>query len=179
MVINSLKGNSCAHWLLAVHSLVCFLTFVLVIVILFWPWLCSLLFSFLHKALLRSCSIELPQLLTLALQGRLYRALHSKLHATRNLYMDDFLTIHHNCDEYMGVQMERKSTFLTAFEHQEKEARSLFAAQYWYRSCLWMSVSSESSVSNTIPRYLYWSTNFTYWPPNFNNGVAVFFRTQP
>jgi len=30
----------------------------------------------------------------------------------------------------MGVQKERKSTFLTAFEQQEKEARSLFAAQY-------------------------------------------------
>jgi len=30
----------------------------------------------------------------------------------------------------MGVQMERKSTFLTAFEQREKEARSLFAVQY-------------------------------------------------
>jgi len=30
----------------------------------------------------------------------------------------------------MGVQKERKSTFLTAFEQPEKEARSLFAAQY-------------------------------------------------
>jgi len=29
----------------------------------------------------------------------------------------------------MGVE-ERKSTFLTAFEQREKEARSLFAAQY-------------------------------------------------
>jgi len=29
----------------------------------------------------------------------------------------------------MGVQKERKSTFLAAFEHREKEARSLFAAQ--------------------------------------------------
>jgi len=28
----------------------------------------------------------------------------------------------------MGVQKEQKSTFLTTFEHQEKEARSLFAA---------------------------------------------------
>jgi len=28
----------------------------------------------------------------------------------------------------MGVQKERKSTFLTAFEQREKEARSLFAA---------------------------------------------------
>jgi len=37
----------------------------------------------------------------------------------------------------MGVQKERKSTFLTAFEQREKEARNLFAAQYWYRSCLW------------------------------------------
>jgi len=30
----------------------------------------------------------------------------------------------------MGVEKERKSTFSTAFEQQEKEARSLFAAQY-------------------------------------------------
>jgi len=29
----------------------------------------------------------------------------------------------------MGVQMERKIMFLTAFEQREKEARSLFAAQ--------------------------------------------------
>jgi len=44
--------------------------------------------------------------------------------------MHDFLKLHHNCDVYMGVQKKRKSTFLTAFEHQQKEARSLFAAQY-------------------------------------------------
>jgi len=74
----------------------------------------------------------------------------------------------------MGVQKEQKSTFLTAFELREKGARSLFAAQYWYRSCLRMSLSSESSVSDKIPRYLYCSTDFTYWPPNFN-GVAVLF----
>jgi len=55
----------------------------------------------------------------------------------------------------MGVQKERKITFLTAFEHREKETRSLFTGQYWYCSCLWMSLSSESSVSSTIPRYLY------------------------
>jgi len=47
--------------------------------------------------------------------------------------MHDFLKLHHNWDAYMGVQKERKSTFLTAFEQREKEARSLFAAQYWYR----------------------------------------------
>jgi len=41
----------------------------------------------------------------------------------------------------MGVQKERKSTFLTAFEQREKGARSLFAAQYWYRSCLWMATA--------------------------------------
>jgi len=89
--------------------------------------------------------------------------------------MHDFLKLHHNWDAYVGVQKEWKSTFLTAFEQREKEARSLFAAQYWYRSSLWMSLSTESSISNTIPRYLYWSTDFTYWPPNFNNGVSVLF----
>ena len=90
-------------------------------------------------------------LLTLALQGRLYGALHLKLYATRNLCMHDFLKLHHNCDAYMGAQKEWKSMFWTAFEHREKEARSFFAAQYWYRSCLWMSLSSESAVSNTTP----------------------------
>ena len=30
----------------------------------------------------------------------------------------------------MRVQKERRSTFLTAFEHQEKESRSMFGAQY-------------------------------------------------
>jgi len=50
--------------------------------------------------------------------------------------LHDFLKFHHICDAYIGVQKERKSTFLTAFEQREKEARSLFAAQYFYRSCL-------------------------------------------
>jgi len=68
--------------------------------------------------------------------------------------MHAFLKLHHNCDAYMDVQKERKSTFLTAFEHREKEALSLFAAQYFYRSCLGMSLSSESSASSTAPRYL-------------------------
>jgi len=30
----------------------------------------------------------------------------------------------------MGVEKKQKSTFLTALEHWEKEAGSLFAAQY-------------------------------------------------
>jgi len=47
--------------------------------------------------------------------------------------MHDFLKLHHNWDAYMGVQKERKSTFLTAFEQRQKEARSLFAAQYLKR----------------------------------------------
>jgi len=34
--------------------------------------------------------------------------------------MHDFLKFRHNCDAYMGVQKERKSTFLTAFERREK-----------------------------------------------------------
>jgi len=56
--------------------------------------------------------------------------MHPKLYATRNLCRHDFLKLHHNCDAYTGVQKERKSTFLTALEQREKEARSLFAAQY-------------------------------------------------
>jgi len=50
--------------------------------------------------------------------------------------MHDILKFDHNCDAYVDIQKERKSTFCTAFEHREKEARSLFAAQYWYGSCL-------------------------------------------
>jgi len=50
--------------------------------------------------------------------------------------MHDFLKLHQNCDAYMDVAKECKSTFSTAFEHREEEVRSLFAAQYWYRSCL-------------------------------------------
>jgi len=68
--------------------------------------------------------------------------------------MHHFPKFHHIRDAYMGVQKEWKSTFLTALEHREKEARSLFAAHYFYRSCLWMSLSSESSVFSTAPRYL-------------------------
>jgi len=68
--------------------------------------------------------------------------------------MLDFLLFHHTWNALMGVHKERKSTFLTAFEHRQKEACSLFAAQYFYRSCLWMSLSSESSVFSTAPRCL-------------------------
>jgi len=39
----------------------------------------------------------------------------------------DFLKSNHNCDAYMGVKKE-SSTFLNAFQHREKQARSLFAA---------------------------------------------------
>jgi len=34
--------------------------------------------------------------------------------------MHNILKFNRNCDAYMGVQKERKRTFLTAFEHQEK-----------------------------------------------------------
>ena len=34
--------------------------------------------------------------------------------------MHNFLKLHHDCDAYMGVKKERKSIFLTAFEHREK-----------------------------------------------------------
>jgi len=44
-------------------------------------------------------------------------------------------------------------------------ARSLFAAQYFYRSCFWMSLSSGSSVSSTAPRHLHWLTDFRFLPP--------------
>jgi len=50
--------------------------------------------------------------------------------------MHDFLKFHHNCDAYMVVQKERKSTFLTAFGHLEKRLA-----------------------------YLDWLTYFTFLPP--------------
>jgi len=31
--------------------------------------------------------------------------------------MHDILKLHDNCDAYMGIQKERKSTLITAFEH--------------------------------------------------------------
>jgi len=33
--------------------------------------------------------------------------------------MHDFLKLHHNSDAYMGVEKERKSTFLTAFKQRD------------------------------------------------------------
>jgi len=60
----------------------------------------------------------------------------------------------------MGVQKERMSAFLTAFEHREKEDWSLFAAQYWYRSCLRMSLLSESSVSISSNLLIFLSIDF-------------------
>jgi len=43
----------------------------------------------------------------------------------------------------------------TAFEHRENETRSF--------------------LSNPMPRYLYWFTDFTFWPPSVSNGVTVLF----
>jgi len=34
--------------------------------------------------------------------------------------MRDILKFHHNCYAYRGIRKERKSTFLTGFEHWEK-----------------------------------------------------------
>ena len=69
----------------------------------------------------------------------------------------------------MGVQKERISTFLTAFEHREKKECSLFLAQYWYRSCLWMSLSSESSVSNSSELLIFLSIEFLVTDETFCN----------
>jgi len=63
--------------------------------------------------------------------------------------MHDFLKFNHNCDGYMGVQKERKSTFLTAFEHREKEARSLFAAR--------------AGLKQMQPMQLHWAPRHGVW----------------
>jgi len=51
----------------------------------------------------------------------------------------------------MGVQKEQKSTFLTAFEHQEKEARSLPCVATGLSVCgKWAALHcSRWSCSNT------------------------------
>jgi len=49
----------------------------------------------------------------------------------------------------MGVQKERKSTFLTAFEHREKEARSLFAAR--------------AGLKQMQPMQLHWAPRHGVW----------------
>jgi len=75
--------------------------------------------------------------LTLALQGRLYRALHPKLYATRNLCMHDFLKLHHNYDDYdayMGVQKERKSTY---------KKNEILSNKLRFSDLLWRKTSSE------------------------------------
>ena len=56
---------------------------------------------------------------------KVYRALQPKLWATCNLWMYVFLKSHHNCDAYMDVQKERKSTFFTAFEKSGKRGSQL------------------------------------------------------
>jgi len=78
--------------------------------------------------------------------------------------MDDFLKFHHNCDAYMGVQKERKSTFLTAFDHREKRLAACLLYKIFI-SVVSECLSPESSVSNTAPRYLYWLTDFRFLPP--------------
>jgi len=56
-----------------------------------------------------------------------------------------------------------------------KKALRLFAAQYWCCSCLWMSFSSESTVSSTTLRYCYWLTDFALRQPSVSNGMTVLF----
>jgi len=62
------------------------------------------------------------------------------VYATRNLCMHDFLKFHQNCDAYMGVQKERKSTFLTTFEHREEEAGSQLVCCTIFLSQLFLNV---------------------------------------
>jgi len=103
-------------------------------------------------------------LLTLALQGRLHRALHPKLQATRNICMHDFLKVHHTCDAYMGVQKERQSTFLTAFDVWISGKRG---SQLVYCTILISQLSLNVFVNCTAPIYLYWLADFRFLPPMF------------
>jgi len=84
-------------------------------------------------------------LLTLARNGRLYRAIQPKLKSTCNLWMYAFLKLHHNCHAYMDIQKEWKPMFFTAFEQQEIEACSMSAAQYWYQYCIMRPQAQRNS----------------------------------
>jgi len=70
--------------------------------------------------------------------------------------MHDFLQFHRNCDAYMGVRKERKSTFLTAFKHWEKRLaacllHNIFIAVVSECLCL---MGAQYPVH--APRYLWW-----------------------
>jgi len=68
--------------------------------------------------------------------------------------MHDFLKFHHNCDAHVGVQKKTKKCIFNCIWTSREEALSLFAAQYSYRNCLWMFLSSGSSISRTSIRFL-------------------------
>jgi len=123
-------------------------------------------YFFLIQLQMQECYIEPDESwpLTLVLQGRLYRAPHPKLWATRNLCMHDFLKFHHNFYACIGVQKERKRTFLTAFEHWEKRLAACLLHSIFSQLSLNVFVIQYSSVSSTAPRYLHWLTNFRFLP---------------
>ena len=109
-------------------------------------------------------------LLTLALQGKLHRALQPKLYATRNLCMHDFLKLHHNWDAYMVVQKERKSTFLTAYEQREKESRSFVCCTILISQLslnvfvIWeLSIQYNIQIFVSVNRFYVLTTQFLYW----------------
>jgi len=49
---------------------------------------------------------------------------------------------------------------------------------FWHRSFLWMSLSSESSISSTTPKYLLWETDFTLRTPYVSNGMTALFAVS-
>ena len=108
-------------------------------------------------------------LLILALQGRLHRALHPKLYATLNLCMHDFLKLHHNWDAYMGVQKERNSTFLTAFEQRERGSQLVCCTiLIWQLSlnvfAIWeLSIQYNAQIFVWVNRFYVLATRFQYW----------------
>ena len=63
----------------------------------------------------------------------------------------------------MGVQKERKSSFLTAFEHLEKSLSACLLHKIFIAvvsECL----SPGSSVYSKAPRYLHWLSDFRFLP---------------
>ena len=73
--------------------------------------------------------------------------------------MDDFLKFLHNCDAYMGVQKERKSTCLTAFEHREKRLEAcllhnIFIAVSLNVFVIWeLSIQDSSQIFVLVNRF--------------------------
>jgi len=89
--------------------------------------------------------------------------------------MHDFLKFHHICDAYMGVQKERKRTFLTAFEHREKRLaaclpHTIIMAVVSERRC---HLGAQYPVQ--LPDICIGYQILDFYHPSVSNGVTLLF----